>query len=88
MLDIDTKHRIDTARDILVGKVPDPKSQVESSVIHYMVHKCSRTHNNQTRKVEGFNNPAVAVNLAGDKPHQAAGRLVWGNCPAHSAAHS
>ncbi len=29
MLDADTKRRIDTARDILVGKVPDPKSQVE-----------------------------------------------------------
>ena len=28
MLDTDTKRRIDTARDILVGKVPDPKSQV------------------------------------------------------------
>ncbi len=29
MLDIDTKRRIDTARDILVGKVPNPQSQVE-----------------------------------------------------------
>lgn len=29
MLDADTKRRIDTARDILVGKLPDPKSQVE-----------------------------------------------------------
>ena len=29
MLNIDTKRRIDTARDILVGKVPDPKAQVE-----------------------------------------------------------
>lgn len=29
MLDTDTNLRIDTARDILVGKVPDPKSQVE-----------------------------------------------------------
>jgi len=29
MLDAETKRRIDTARDILVGKVPDPKSQVE-----------------------------------------------------------
>ena len=29
MLDTDTKRRIDTARDILVGKVPDPKSQVD-----------------------------------------------------------
>ena len=33
MLDADTKRRIDTARDILVGKVPDPKSQVEQVTI-------------------------------------------------------
>ena len=33
MLDIETKRRIDTARDILVGKVPDPKSQVEQITI-------------------------------------------------------
>jgi type I restriction enzyme M protein len=33
LLDTDTKRRIDTARDILVGKVPDPKSQVEQITI-------------------------------------------------------
>jgi type I restriction enzyme M protein len=33
MLDTDTKRRIDTARDILVGKLPDPKSQVEQITI-------------------------------------------------------
>ena len=33
MLNIDTRRRIDTARDILVGKVPDPKSQVEQITI-------------------------------------------------------
>lgn len=33
MLDTDTKRRIDTARQILVGKVPDPKSQVEQITI-------------------------------------------------------
>ena len=33
MLDSDTKRRIDDARDILVGKVPDPKSQVEQITI-------------------------------------------------------
>ena len=32
MLDTDTRRRIDTARDILVGKVPDPKSQVEQII--------------------------------------------------------
>ena len=33
MLDVATRSRIDTARDILVGKVPDPKSQVEQITI-------------------------------------------------------
>jgi type I restriction enzyme M protein len=33
MLDTDTKRRIDSARDVLVGKVPDPKSQVEQITI-------------------------------------------------------
>ena len=29
MLTVDTKRKIDSARDILVGKIPDPKAQVE-----------------------------------------------------------
>ena len=33
MLDTETKRRIDTARDILVGKIPDPKAQVEQITI-------------------------------------------------------
>ncbi len=33
MLDSTTKRRIDDARDILVGKIPDPKSQVEQITI-------------------------------------------------------
>jgi len=33
MLDSETKRRIDTARNVLVGKVPDPKSQVEQITI-------------------------------------------------------
>jgi type I restriction enzyme M protein len=33
MLDTETKRRIDTARNILVGKIPDPKSQVEQITI-------------------------------------------------------
>lgn len=33
MLDSETKRRIDSCRDILVGKVPDPKSQVEQITI-------------------------------------------------------
>ena len=39
MLDADTKRLIDTARDILVGKVPDPKSQVEQITIA-LIYKC------------------------------------------------
>jgi type I restriction enzyme M protein len=38
MLDSTTKRRIDSARDILVGKVPDPKSQVEQITIA-MIYK-------------------------------------------------
>ena len=33
MLDTETKRRIDAARNMLVGKVPDPKSQVEQITI-------------------------------------------------------
>ena len=33
MLSSETKRRIDTARDILVGKIPDPKSQIEQITI-------------------------------------------------------
>ena len=36
MLDVRTRQRIDTARDILVGKVPDPKSQVEQITLALM----------------------------------------------------
>ena len=36
MLDVDTRRRIDRARDILVGKVPDPKSQVEQITLALM----------------------------------------------------
>src|SRR3546814_10405366 len=36
MLDSDTKRRINTCRDILVGKVPDPKSQVEQITIAHI----------------------------------------------------
>ncbi|MFD2573314.1 hypothetical protein ACFSUS_21915 [Spirosoma soli] len=38
MLTTETKQRINTARDILVGKVPDPKSQVEQITIA-MIYK-------------------------------------------------
>ena len=36
MLNQDTKRKIQSARDILVGKVPDPKSQVEQITLALM----------------------------------------------------
>jgi len=33
MLDTETRRKIDSCRDILVGKIPDPKSQVEQITI-------------------------------------------------------
>ncbi|MCK4665255.1 N-6 DNA methylase, partial [Candidatus Dependentiae bacterium] len=36
MLDQETKRRIDIARDVLVGKIPDPKSQVEQITLAMM----------------------------------------------------
>jgi type I restriction enzyme M protein len=33
MLDTQTKKRIDDCRDILVGKLPDPKAQIEQITI-------------------------------------------------------
>jgi type I restriction enzyme M protein len=38
MLDQETKRRIDSARDILVGKIPDPKAQVEQ-ITTAMIYK-------------------------------------------------
>lgn len=38
MLTQETKHKIDSARDILVGKVPDPKAQVEQ-ITTAMIYK-------------------------------------------------
>jgi len=38
MLDLETKRRIDTARDILVGKLPNPQAQVEQITIA-MIYK-------------------------------------------------
>src|SRR5690349_20974970 len=38
MLTADIKRKIDTARDILVGKVPDPKAQVDQ-ITNAMIYK-------------------------------------------------
>jgi type I restriction enzyme M protein len=52
MLDNGTKKRIDSARDILVGKVPDPKSQVEQITIA-MIYKFMDDMDNQTEELGG-----------------------------------
>ena len=52
MLDNETKKRIDSTRDILVGKVPDPKSQVEQITIA-MIYKFMDDMDNQTEELGG-----------------------------------
>jgi type I restriction enzyme M protein len=52
MLDNGTKKRIDSARDILVGKVPDPKSQVEQITIA-LIYKFMDDMDNQTEALGG-----------------------------------
>ena len=52
MLDVDTKRRIDTARDILVGKIPDPKSQVEQITIA-LVYKFMDDMDEDSRELGG-----------------------------------
>jgi type I restriction enzyme M protein len=52
MLDADTKRRIDTARDILVGKVPNPKSQVEQITIA-LIYKFMDDMDAEAAELEG-----------------------------------
>ena len=52
MLDNGTKKRIDSARDILVGKVPDPKSQVEQITIA-LIYKFMDDMDNETEEIGG-----------------------------------
>src|SRR3989338_1853538 len=52
MLDTDTKSRIDSARDILVGKVPDPKSQVEQITIA-LIYKFMDDMDRQSEEIGG-----------------------------------
>jgi type I restriction enzyme M protein len=53
MLDTDTKRRIDACRDILVGKVPDPKSQVEQITIA-MIYKFMDDMDRQSEELGGI----------------------------------
>ncbi|MEK7812225.1 MAG: N-6 DNA methylase, partial [Candidatus Desantisbacteria bacterium] len=52
MLDSQTKKRIDTARDILVGKIPDPKSQVEQITIA-LIYKFMDDMDKQSEEMGG-----------------------------------
>jgi len=52
MLDAETKSRIDSARDILVGKAPDPKSQVEQITIA-MIYKFMDDMDRQSEELGG-----------------------------------
>ena len=52
MLDSETKARIDSARDILVGKVPDPKSQVEQITIA-LIYKFMNDMDRQSEDLGG-----------------------------------
>src|ERR1035437_9147476 len=52
MLDSATKHRIDKARDVLVGKVPDPKSQVEQITLA-LIYKFMHDMDQQAERLGG-----------------------------------
>jgi type I restriction enzyme M protein len=52
MLDSVTKRRIDTARDILVGKIPDPKSQVEQITIA-LIYKFMDDMDRESEEMDG-----------------------------------
>jgi type I restriction enzyme M protein len=52
MLDAETRARIDSARDILVGKVPDPKSQVEQITIA-LIYKFMDDMDRQSEELGG-----------------------------------
>ncbi|MDP8213319.1 MAG: N-6 DNA methylase, partial [Candidatus Zapsychrus exili] len=52
MLTTETKKRIDTARDILVGKLPDPKSQVEQITIA-LIYKFMDDMDKQSEELGG-----------------------------------
>ncbi len=64
MLDNGTKKRIDSARDILAGKVPDPKSQVEQITIT-TIYKFIDDMDNETDELGGKaatpKNPYAAI---------------------------
>ena len=67
MLDTNTKRRIDTARDILVGKVPDPKSQVEQITIALIYKFMNDIDARRARRwaASALSSPASSTSIAG-----------------------
>lgn len=55
MLDTDTKRQLENCRDILVGKVPDPKSQVEQITIA-LIYKFMDDMDNESLSLGGNKN--------------------------------
>jgi len=70
MLDKDTKQRINTARQILVGKVPDPKSQVEK-ITTALIYKFMDDMDRESEELGG-----KAQFLTGDLKEFSWGRLM------------
>jgi len=62
MLDTATKKGIDSARDILVGKVPDPKSQVEQITIA-LIYKFMDDMDRQSEELGGARRAFLRANL-------------------------
>ena len=59
MLNFDVKRKINTLRDILVGKVPDPKAQVEQITIA-LIYKFMDDMDLQGAEFGGvFSSPAI-----------------------------
>ena len=58
MLDQETKRRINSARDILVGKVPDPKSQIEQ-ITNALIYKFMDDMDRESEELGG--NPSFLI---------------------------
>ncbi len=52
MLDQETKRRIDSSRQILVGKIPDPKAQVEQ-ITTALIYKFMDDMDQETKELGG-----------------------------------
>ena len=52
MLDTETKRKINTLRDILVGKLPDPKAQVEQ-ITNGLIYKFMNDMDSESVKLGG-----------------------------------